>query len=284
MPDHCFDTRTSFAPRTYLASIGQIFATFDERTQDSGNVSYGVAVGDQRYFVKTAGDPQYQGCLLPHAERVALLRNAIELRRSCSHPALPALHRVVGSPHGPLLAYEWVTGELLKGSSREAQDPASAFCRLVRLPVEDILQMLDAVYQLHAELASSGWIAVDFYDSSLLYDFEARRLKVMDLDHYHRGPFTNTMGRMFGSTRFMAPEEFELGACIDERTTVFTLGRAAAVFLTGGSLEAGDCPCGGAILEVIQRACQTDRAQRFASVATFHETWRRARGKGSPAI
>ena len=40
-------------------------------------------------------------------------------------------------------------------------------------------------------------------------DFEARRLHLIDLDSYHRGPTVNEMGRMFGSTRFMAPEEFE---------------------------------------------------------------------------
>ncbi len=33
------------------------------------------------------------------------------------------------------------------------------------------------------------------------------------------------MGRMFGSTRFMASEEFELGALIDEQTNVFVMGR-----------------------------------------------------------
>ena len=45
------------------------------------------------------------------------------------------------------------------------------------------------------------------------------------------------MGRMFGSSRFMAHEEFERGARIDERTTVFTMGRTAAVLLSDGTLE-----------------------------------------------
>lgn len=36
---------------------------------------------------------------------------------------------------------------------------------------------------------------------------------------------------MFGSTHFMAPEEFTLGASSDERTTVLNLGRTAFVFL-----------------------------------------------------
>jgi hypothetical protein len=42
-------------PEAFLATLGEVFATFGPRTQDSGNVSYGVRVADQRYFVKTAG-------------------------------------------------------------------------------------------------------------------------------------------------------------------------------------------------------------------------------------
>ena len=42
---------------------------------------------------------------------------------------------------------------------------------------------------------------------------------------------------MFGSSRFMAPEEFERGALIDERTNVFTMGRTAAVLLADGTLH-----------------------------------------------
>jgi hypothetical protein len=32
-------------------------------------------------------------------------------------------------------------------------------------------------------------------------------MQVVDLDNYRDAPFINHMGRMFGSTRFMAPEE-----------------------------------------------------------------------------
>ena len=47
------------------------------------------------------------------------------------------------------------------------------------------------------------------------------------MDTYHRLPFFNPVGRMWGSTRFMAPEEFEKGAAIDESTMVHTLGAFA---------------------------------------------------------
>jgi hypothetical protein len=46
------------SPGDFLRSIGQVFAVFDERTQDSGNISYGVLAGDRRFFVKTAGMPE----------------------------------------------------------------------------------------------------------------------------------------------------------------------------------------------------------------------------------
>jgi serine/threonine-protein kinase len=124
---------------------------------------------------------------------------------------------------------------------------------------------LHADYDLDAQLARDGWVAVDFYDGCLMYDFASQELRVIDLDMYSPGPFTNTMGRMFGSTRFMAPEEFELGARVDERTTVFNLGRAAFVFLG----ERGTPPQ----LAAATRACSPDPAARFATVEAFLTAW-----------
>jgi serine/threonine-protein kinase len=250
----------------FLRSIGDVFAVFDARTQDSGNISYGVALGGQRYFVKTAGS-------LDHAARIALLRNAIDLARSCEHPCLPVLHAVIEAPAGPLLVYGWVDGELLGAPAARRADPACALQRFRALPVREIERCLDAVFEVHRRLASAGWIAADFYDGSLLYDFATTALHVIDLDHYHRGPVRNTMGRMFGSTRFMAPEEHELGAQIDERTSVYTLGRTALVLLSDGTEQAfRGSP---ARLEVVRRATQPDRDRRYASVADLDDAWRR---------
>src|SRR5207302_9527240 len=97
------------------------------------------------------------------------------------------------------------------------------------------------------------------------------------LDNCREGPFRNAMGRMFGSTRFMAPEEFELGALIDERTNVFTMGRTAAVFLSDGALERPPIRGSDALYEVVRHACREDRSERFASMAEFGAAWRKAR-------
>jgi serine/threonine protein kinase len=263
-------------PGTFLRRIGHVFAEF-AREQDSGNHSYGATVGGERFFIKTAGPPGQPHPVLSHGDRVALLRNAARLHGSFRHPALPPLHHVIESPSGPLLVYGWAAGDLLYNRGDRRDDPGSPFARFCDLPVPQILAVLDTIYELHAGLCAAGWVACDFYDGCLIYDFALRRLSVIDLDTYHYGPFHNTMGRMFGSSRFMAPEEFELGAPIDERTTVFTMGRSALVLLAGGDRAPAAFRAPSALYEVVARATTPDRAARYGSMAEFYAAWRAAR-------
>jgi hypothetical protein len=239
-----------------LPNIGTVFTEF---RSDNGNVSFGVEAAGRRYFVKTAGDP----LVARHEERVAELRNAARLAAQVQHRALAGLERVIESPSGPLLVYRWVDGDLLNRTSPAVQ-------RFLALPVPAIEAALATIYDLHVQVVAAGWIAVDFYHGSLLYDFAVGRLSVIDLDCYREGAFDNDMGRMYGSSLFMAPEEFELGARIDERTTVFTMGRTALVFL-------GDGPDrfrgSAAQYAVVARACAPDPADRFATMAEFQRAW-----------
>lgn len=248
-----FPAEIALPPLPFLESLGTVFARFDAETQDSGNVSYGIRAGDTRYFIKTAGDPADTKAYLDFAARVALLRTAVELARSVVHPALPTLHAVIESPGGPLLVYEWRAGELLS-----VRSPAHE--RFRALPGTEILAALDTLYALHAELDAAGWVEGDFYDGAMMYDFPTHRLTVMDLDTYRRGPHRNDMGRMFGSDRFMAPEQHSLGAPIDTRTTAYVLARAALVLLP-------DPPA--PLYAVLQEATTT----RFPSYPAFYKAW-----------
>ena len=272
--DFPFGDKTDLAPGDYLACLGTVFATFDSRTQDSGNVSFGVSAGGRRWFVKTAGNPADATPFLKHAERVALLDNARQLSATPVHPFLPRLHGVIGSLWGPMLVYDWVEGELLRVPASERLDPKSAFQRFRALPRKELEAALDAVIAVHVELCARGWVASDFYDGALIYDFGERTIHLVDLDHYRRGPFTNEMGRMFGSTRFMAPEEFKRGALIDERTTVFTLGRMLSVFLGDGTLAHDAFGGTEPQYRAMMVACSADREARFRTVAELARAWR----------
>lgn len=255
--------RTSLGARELLTEQGEVFAVFDATTQASGNVSYGALNSGERLFVKTAG-ARTNNEPLSYEARVALLRNAVRLARRISDPALPALLNVVESEEGPLLVYEWVEGELLRVPSARRSDPKSAFARFRALPAAEIVAALDEVFRLHVELARQGYVAGDYYDGCLIYDFAGRRMHVVDVDNYREGPFINEVGRMFGSTRFMAPEEHERGAPIDQRTTVFSLGRTVQELFPAAPV---------AVADVAAWACRLEPRERPQTVAQFHEAW-----------
>ena len=258
--------RATQSPADFLAANANIFAVFDHHTQDSGNISYGVEIAGQRYFVKTAGLVDDDTPCLDHAARIETLRNAARLAQSCNHPTLPTLRHVIESPAGPMLLYDWVEGELVRNALQKVRS----------LPVDELVALLSDVYDLHVDLAERGWIANDFYDGSMIYDFSRLKVHVVDLDTCHRGPFTNRMGRMFGSTRFMAPEEFKLGAAIDERTTVFALGRTAAVILSDNSLDRRPFRGSDAQYGTMLKACRENPDARYQTVAAFYGAWKEA--------
>jgi serine/threonine-protein kinase len=75
-----------------------------------------------------------------------------------------------------------------------------------------------------------------------------------------------------GAPRTSTTEEFELGARIDERTTVFTMGRTVAEFLALGSAD---------IADLIAHACDADPRHRFQSLPEFYAAWSAAASSGA---
>ena len=126
--------------------------------------------------------------------------------------------------------------------------------------------------------AHAGLVAVDFYDGCLLYDFDAGQVHLVDLDLYAPGPYLLERDRQFGSSRFMAPEEWQRGARVDQRSTVFTLGRTARVLLG----EEGAWRGGSHLEAVVARATRRDPEARFGSVPAMQSAWTAARHADAP--
>lgn len=84
------------------------------------------------------------------------------------------------------------------------------------------------------------------------------------------------MGRMWGSSRFMSPEEFTLGAVIDERTNVYTLGAMAFALVADCSRKAEDWPLSSALFAVAEKATQDDRSARYATLRALLAAWKAA--------
>ena len=251
---------------TYLRTVGGVFRTFPH--QDSGTTSYGVFADGERWFVKPSTDPSI----------VESLGRALRLNSVVQHPALPRLHSSFSIPDGIALLYEWAPGEVLNDArfTREQReyDPTNPHVRFRSLPVEEILAALDTVFDAHVLMAERGFVASDFYDGCIIYNFEAFRTYLCDLDEYREGPFVLEMDRAYGSTRFMAPEEFQRGAVIDQVTNVFNLGRAAAVLLGDGTESMDAWKGTEAMRKVVERATLADRTRRYQSVKELVGEWR----------
>lgn len=276
------DAETQAGAADFVASCGRIVETFD-RSQDSGNVSWIVATEAGEFFAKSAGSATLPALgerapYFDHAGRVQLLRNAVEVATSCDHRALARLRNVVETADGPVLVYDRAPGELIGTPRKERTDPASAYRRFASLPAGRHVPVVLELFDAHIALAAAGWVACDLYDGCLIVDFSNDRLTLVDLDTYSRGPFVNEMGRMFGSDRYMAPEEYVLGATIDQRTTVSTLARLALHFGTATTDEPTRYIGGSRRAAVLVRATSTDPADRYPDVATFVAAYREVSG------
>lgn len=251
----------------WLKTYGRVFAVWDELP--SGNLCFGVEGAFGRLFVKYAGARTLYSRGAPE-DAALLLRNAMPLY-DLTHPALTRLLAHGPAGEGYAAVYVWRDAPALS-------DPAiQALAR--RLPPRRSLKMLDMVFDLHACLAGEGLTAVEFWDGNVLMDFVRDEAVVCDIDLYRQKPAFNDRGRMWGSGRFMAPEEYCLGAPLDECTNVYNMGALAFAFFGDGEDRSEKAWFGPApLFPVARRAVQEDRKKRYPSLRAFLDAWREAVG------
>ncbi|MGW7098661.1 serine/threonine protein kinase [Streptomyces sp. NPDC054838] len=247
--------------------LGTVFRRFDE--QGSGCVSYGLLASGKRWFVKTATT----------AEGIASLRRALSLHGQVSHASLVPLAYSFATDDGLVLVHPWMSGEVLYHPTRSRRGgravPGSPMARFRAQPLPRVHAALESVLSAHRAVDDAGFIAVDFYDGCMLYDFDLHRMVLCDLDEYRPGPFVLEADRLPGSTRYMAPEQFARGSLIDSRTTVFGLGRALRLLLDAGD-EEKQWRGTPEQLAVVRRATATLPERRYPSVRSLIDAWRAA--------
>ena len=256
---------------TWLKAYGTVFLVLDQRL--TGNLCFGVEGPYGRLFIKYAGARTVNFRGHP-TDAIFTLHEAMPLYER-SHPALIRLLAHGEAGDGYAAVFEWRDAMPLSGHFKYY----SVRDQLRRLPLVNTLTMLDNIIDLHAVLANDGIIASDFHDGHVLIDFGRNEAVVCDINLYRRKPAFNDKGTMPGSYRFMAPEESELNAALDETTTLYNLG--ALAFAIFGDNEnrtikkwVGPMP----LFEVASRATKKNKADRYPSMRAFQEAWREAVG------
>ena len=279
---------------SFLSKYGEVFCVFDKN--DSGNISFGVAGADKKFFVKVAGARTSESCTEPK-KAIEVLKNAMPLYELLKQqPNLIKLieHYQVGDLY--IAVFKWAEGECLfdywnyeKYSKALMKSP---YLRFKQLPVEKLLKTVRIMFEFLACIERMGYVAIDFYDGSIMYDFNNDTATICDIDFFRKKPTYNDMGEAFwGTKRLKAPEEYNYGAVIDEVTNVFTLGALILNFFGNYSREEINqmyqCskffPCAfenwelsKELYEIVTKAVSYERNNRYESITSFYVSWNAA--------
>ncbi len=251
----------------FLKKYGRVFKVFDD--QDSGNICFGVESPEGRKFIKFAGarTARYDG---EPSEAVARLRATLPVYQSIRHDALIEYLGAEEIGGGFAMVFRWADGECMGRMYQQSHR------EIMGLPVEEKQVIFDGVIDFMIAVARAGYVAIDLYDGSVMYDRSGRNVTICDIDFFRKNPAVNDMGRMWGSSRFMSPEEYELGAALDEITNVFTAGQMGFSVFTDSDRSRENWSLSGESYDVLMKAISPDRADRYASIAEFRDAWRRA--------
>jgi serine/threonine-protein kinase len=258
------------------------FCLFDQ--QDSGNLSLGCVdtQTNRRVFIKYAGArPKYFDG--EPREAIARLRRAVEVYRDLQpHEHLVSMENSFATSDGFALVFPWFeNSECLHPHwsyppPSKYTDVRSPYYRFRQLSLKQRLNALDAIFSFHKHVDDRGYVAIDFYDGSLLYNFETNVIKICDIDFYEKMP-CRPSEPPWGSPRYLAPEENQPNAVLDHRTNVFRMG-ACAFGLLGGELDRSlsHWDASEHLHTVALRAISSNPLERHSNVTEFLSEWRRA--------
>ena len=264
----------------FLKKFGKVFCVFDK--QDSGNICFGLDNGTEKVFIKYAGAKtvEYNGETPVAIER---LKKAMPLYKVLKHNSLIKFIESFETNDGYAVIFKWADGQCMHAhwdfeKYSKYTHPKSPNFKYRNLPLEERLNSLETIFTFHEFVASKGYVAIDFYGGSIMYDFATQTTTICDIDFYEKQPFINNMGRMWGSSRFMSPEEYEMGAAIDEITNVFNMG-AITFELLGDNKERSFKNWQGSKLlyNIAKKAVSPQRCDRYQSLVEFRAEWNKGR-------
>ena len=275
-----------FQDFAWINDYGKVFSVIDET--GSGCISFGVQNQDKKFFFKIAG-AKTVGAEICEAESITLLRDAVEKYKDIMHPNLIRLIDSFPKNEFFVAVFEWAEGECLFdhwnfGRYKENPDLDTPIKKFKRLSVAKRLAVVEKLFSFFETFIESGYAAVDFYDSSIMYNFENDSVTFCDIDLFKKMPATNDLGEnYYGTRRLKAPEENELGAVIDELTSEFTLG--AIIFDMFSEVEnnneryekgmfipneIGSFELNERTYNILKKATDYDRSNRYKTLKDFH--------------
>ncbi len=248
----------------FLCEYGRIFKVFDD--QDSGNICFGTEKGGRRYFIKFAGakTAEYDG---EPCDAVSRLKATVPIYENLRHKNLIEYMDSKEIGNGFAMIFKWEDGECMGRMYPELHR------RFMSLSNDTKLKVFADILDFMKYISEQNFVAIDFYDGSIMYDFETQKTIICDIDFFRKSPVVNDMGRMWGSSVFMSLEEFEKGAVLDEITNVYTLGAMAFALFGNYERNFENWSLNKDSYNVAVKATSDNRNNRYQSVEELIDEW-----------
>lgn len=252
---------------SFISKYGKVFKVFDN--QGSGNICFGMAEDENKYFVKFAGAPtgNYTGTAEDAIER---LKRAVPTYQDLAHPNVINLIKAEEIGGGYAAIFDWVDA-----THMWTPDGGQEF---KNLPVEKHYKIFENILDFHKHMAEKGYSALDFYEDHIMWDLKNGRAVICDIDFYSKGWYEGMSGIWNTDCEWYSPEQFIDGAAIDEISCVYVMG-ITAFALFGDSRDRcfEKWKLSRAIFDVAKKAVNEERSERQQSIAQFIAEWRAAR-------
>ncbi len=278
----------------WLKKYGKAFWAVDET--GSGCICIGMESGDKKYFCKIAGVNTIEAEVSPE-ESVHILKESVRLYYDLKHPDLVNLIDYYEYGRFYVLVFQWAEGECLFDHwnyETYRREPAvkSPKEKFRQLSADKKLNTVDILFSFLQNVNAKGYVAVDFYDGSIIYDFATDKTTICDIDLFKKAPVINDKGtEWFGTKRLKAPEEYVKGSVIDEQTNIFTLG--ALIFEFFGCFsddkikqrysDSQFLPCAFSDWQLNEKSYQAavkavshDKNHRYRTFVEFYTDWKQA--------
>ena len=263
----------------FLNEYDNVFEVFDKN--DSGNISFGVQKGLEKFFVKYAGykTSNYSGDI---NSAINVLKNAKNNYSVLKCETLVKMINTFETSQGFGIVFEWFNGENLFphwtfDEIDRYSDPRSPYYKFRQLDLKYKYQVIDKIFEFLIFVNNSGYIAVDFYDGSLMYNFESHCLKICDIDLFKSTKhIINLEGESYwGSSRIKSPEENKVGSIIDVRSNVYNLGKIIQC-LVGNEFNPNleDWELSKRKYLIVEKSLNENPNKRYDSVEEFHYFWK----------
>ena len=252
---------------SFLRRYGTVFKVFDD--QDSGNICFGVKATDgSRYFVKFAGAPtaEYTGTIESAVER---LKAAAPVYQDLAHPTLIEFVKAEEVGGGFAMVFKWVSAVCAHRMY------PSDYEKFQQTPLEKRLKIFGDILNFHSHVAEKGYVAIDFYLGSVMWDFTNERTIICDIDFYTKNKAYGNAA-LWGHMPTQSPEERTDGVLVDEISNVYGMGAMAFALFTDTDKTFEKWPLNEKLYEIVSQATNEERNLRQQSIKEMTEEWKRS--------